>query len=198
MSNQLTLPQVAKILKVSEKSIRRYIKSGRIKASLIRGSKGDEYRIDKSQIKLFQKPARGKLSHRASVKPKKAASQKRKAKPTKAKKSKAKNKDDFDFVFEPLEPIGKIARETIEKKIKLDREEDSVIDYKALYERLLARYEQSLITMGNMEAQLNSQIIHSANSSNKNLEERLSRQEDIILELYQDLKQQTQNEDLSY
>ena len=64
MSNQLTLSQAANTLKVSEKSIRRYIKAGRLKAQLVKGDKGYEYRIDKDKLKILDKPARGKLSHK--------------------------------------------------------------------------------------------------------------------------------------
>ncbi|MES0328655.1 MAG: helix-turn-helix domain-containing protein [Dehalococcoidales bacterium] len=46
MSNQgMTIAQAAKALAVSSRTVRRYIKSGRIQASLVAGPFGDEYRI---------------------------------------------------------------------------------------------------------------------------------------------------------
>ena len=46
MSNQgMTIAQAAKALAVSSRTVRRYIKSGRIQANLVAGPFGDEYRI---------------------------------------------------------------------------------------------------------------------------------------------------------
>jgi excisionase family DNA binding protein len=41
----MTIAQAAKALAVSTRTVRRYIKSGRIQASLVAGPFGDEYRI---------------------------------------------------------------------------------------------------------------------------------------------------------
>ncbi len=41
----MTIAQAAKVLAVSSRTVRRYIKSGRIQASLVAGPFGDEYRI---------------------------------------------------------------------------------------------------------------------------------------------------------
>ena len=55
MANLLTLKQVAGKLKLSEKTLRRQIKAGRLSATLISGPKGLEYRIMPSDIETFAK-----------------------------------------------------------------------------------------------------------------------------------------------
>lgn len=171
MSTQLTLPQVASMLNVSEKSIRRYIKAGRIKAVMIKGQKGNEYRIDKDQLKNLEKPPRGKRSHKNTTVKKSSP-----AKPKQAKKVIQKK--------EPwINPVREIAQERFEKIQRVVQAED-IIDYKLLYEKLLAKYEQSLMMIGNLEAQLK-QANMAKNVSLDRVEGDLEKQEDMILELYQ-------------
>jgi len=50
----LTIPQVAKSLGVSSRTVRRYIKSGKIKAGLVPGPFGDEYRIPELPAYLYK------------------------------------------------------------------------------------------------------------------------------------------------
>lgn len=51
----LTIPQVARRLGLSTRTVRRFIKSGKIKAELTEGSYGPEYRI-KELPEVLQKP----------------------------------------------------------------------------------------------------------------------------------------------
>ena len=55
MSNQgLTIAQAAKSLGVSSRTVRRFIKSGKIKAELVPGPFGDEYRIRELPLYLYK------------------------------------------------------------------------------------------------------------------------------------------------
>ena len=56
MSRQeLTIAQAAKSLGVSTRTVRRFIKSGKIGAELVDGAFGQEYRIRKLPAKLYKK-----------------------------------------------------------------------------------------------------------------------------------------------
>lgn len=198
MSTQLTLSEVAKILNVSEKSIRRYIKAGRMRANLIKGQKGYEYRIDKNQVNVLKKPPRGKNSHKTvsknsnkksvkkTVEPKKYQENK-KVKSQKIKKASIK-KDSTG----PIESVGEI----LKKKIIEKNIEQGSIDYKTLYENLLVRYEQTLIMLGALEAQASNRTTPTNNAKIEKMEDVLAKQEEIILDLYQELQlyKKTNNE----
>lgn len=228
MPTQLSLSQAAKQLKVSEKSIRRYIKSGRIKAVLIKGEKGYEYRINKEQLKNFVSPPRGKNSHRGVKKVKKLKNKKIKGKENnpallKLRRTiKLKKQDNKTTRYQnikttkkkninsrkprhfnngetniPIAPKVDSISEILEQKIKnaadyLGAEKNSV-NYKLLYERLLAKYEQALIMIGSLEAQITN---HAPQNSDKvtRLEQDLAKQEEMILGMYQDLKLYKEND----
>ena len=55
MSEPLTLAQAIESAGVSEKTLRRWIKSGRLTAELIEGPKGREYRINADDLNQAQK-----------------------------------------------------------------------------------------------------------------------------------------------
>uniref|UniRef100_A0A7C4LZX9 Helix-turn-helix domain-containing protein n=1 Tax=candidate division CPR3 bacterium TaxID=2268181 RepID=A0A7C4LZX9_UNCC3 len=205
----MTLSQAAQLLKVSEKSIRRYIKAGRIKAVLIKGERGNEYRINKEQLKVFNKPARGKNSHRTDNKLKKQFSP-NPPKTKEEKKSKIQNncskpiQNNNDNINTLIAPRIDSIKEILEKKLQdnlgylnIENQRENNIDYKLLYERLLAKYEQALIMIGSLEAQqLN---IHQRPSDKKieEMEKDLAKQEELILGLYQDLRLYKQERDVS-
>jgi len=166
MSTQLTLSQTAAFLNVSEKSIRRYIKAGLLPAKLIKGKKGNEYRIKKEDLKNFVKPPRGKKAHKMKRQQNKKIISNKKEK--------------------HLTPIRQIIEQNAKKIISLSEQSPSIIDYKLLYEKLLAKYEQSLIMIGSLEAQLsNIGLIPQHDEKIKKLEESVIKQEELILELYQ-------------
>ncbi len=178
MSTQLTLSQVANFLNVSEKSIRRYIKAGRLSAELIKGKKGNEYRIKKQSLKDFTKPPRGKRSHKTRDYAKK---EKKENKIKKTEKQKIKQEKHDDLV-----PLRKVIEENVEKFASSSQNQGSIIDYKVLYNKLLYKYEQSLIMIGSLEAQLSSKTkAPDYNEKVKKLEEKATRQEELIWELYQ-------------
>jgi len=216
MSTQLSLSQTAELLKVSEKSIRRYIKSGRIKAKLIKGEKGYEYRVEKGQLKNFAKPPRGKNSHlsrgitrkvkhaKSRIIPpgskKKKSTQDRRAKKQLYKPSiqKVKRSSYFDNeeINIPIAPKVDSISEILEQKMQNASDylgiEKNSIDYKLLYERLLVKYEQALIMIGSLEAQVSN---HSPKNNEKvtQLEQDLAKQEEMIMGLYQDLRLYKEN-----
>ena len=200
MSTQLTLSQAAQILKVSEKSIRRYIKGGRLKAALVKGDKGYEYRIDRDKLKILEKPPRGKLSHRNQVN-KKTYKQSFSAKATKDKENKKARKQEEHKEYAPrMDSLSELAEEKYQKILRLSQNDMGSIDYKLLYEKLLAKYEQSLIMIGSLEAQVkhlrttfnNNDLYERYNSQPKQIpafsNETLAKNEDMILELYQMLR----------
>ena len=55
MSDPLTLAQAVKTAGVSEKTLRRWIKSGRLTAELVEGTKGKEYRVNADDLSQAQK-----------------------------------------------------------------------------------------------------------------------------------------------
>ena len=192
MPTQISLSQAAILLNVSEKSIRRYIKSGKIKASLVKGERGYEYTINKDQLKGFNKPLRGKNSHRVAKKVKVASVKK----PTTVPKKR--------FVFEKevatspvIAPKIDSVSDILEQKIKNNQDHLSLdknsIDYKLLYERLLVKYEQALMMIGSLEAQQGSNYPPKNNERVARLEEDLAKQEELILGLYQDLQLYKEN-----
>ena len=202
MPNQLSLSQTAQLLKVSEKSIRRYIKSGRIKAKLIKGEKGYEYRIEKGQLKNFAKPPRGKNSHQKVKKIKKVPLRGITRRVTKkqnqttqirlkpSKPIKKKKYFDNGEINIPIAPKVDSISEILEQKIQNSPDFlgfENSIDYKLLYERLLVKYEQALIMIGSLEAQVSNQSPKS-NEKVTQLEQDLAKQEEMILGLYQDLR----------
>lgn len=177
MSTQLSLSETAEILGVSEKSIRRYIKAGRMKASLVKGQKGYEYRIEKNQLSSFAKPPRGKNSHHSYP----AINKAKKAQPIKN------NYQEQNMLSNNMPKVSEIAQQNKERILYMAEKDREIVDYKLLYERLLAKYEHALIMIGSLEAQLNNNsgnIIYKENQ----IEESISRQEDLILELYQMLR----------
>jgi len=194
MSTQLTLSEAAKILKVSEKSIRRYIKAGRMRANLIKGQKGYEYRIDKNQLKVLEKPPRGKNSHRTTRKQTSKQTSKQKVKKssveTRGRVSKKPVKKAHSV--KPLESVGEI----IKKKIKAretpaansQRPDVELVNYKSLYENLLVKYEQTLLMLGALEAQVSNRTTPVNNGKIEKMEDSLAKQEDIIMDLYQTLQ----------
>ncbi|MDD5731855.1 MAG: helix-turn-helix domain-containing protein [Patescibacteria group bacterium] len=188
MSTQLSLSEAAKRLKVSEKSIRRYIKAGRMNAKLIKGQKGYEYRIDASQLKILEKPPRGKNSHRGHKK----ATRLRRQEKQKIKKSPVETRGRVSKkvvkkvkAVSPLESVGEI----LKKKINSPQKDiDNLIDYKTLYENLLIKYEQTLIMLGALESQVSNRTNLSENRKIEKLEESISKQEETIMDLYQTLQ----------
>src|SRR3989339_2216153 len=116
MSSQLTLSQTAKLLKVSEKSIRRYIKAGRLSAKMIRGQKGEEYRINKSDLTRFSKPPRGKRAHKKTLR--RSIPQ-----PKKKKTTRTQRKVSLGSLapVEPLTPIGQIIKESAPQILSLSQ-----------------------------------------------------------------------------
>jgi excisionase family DNA binding protein len=195
MSTQLTLSEAAKTLNVSEKSIRRYIKSGRMRANLIKGQKGYEYRIDKNQLKVLEKPPRGKNSHQATNK-KIRKLETKKLKKTEIKKLKKTPKPIVKKTIKkkpaniPLESIGEILKK---KKIGSEenifqRREGDIIDYKTLYENLLVKYEQTLIMLGALETQVLNRSNPVNNAKMEKMEDSIAKQEEIIMDLYQTIQ----------
>jgi len=64
MSGQgFTVAEAAKALGVSERTIRRQIKGGKIKAELVSGRYGEEYRIDLEGARPREEPAKRMLSN---------------------------------------------------------------------------------------------------------------------------------------
>ena len=224
MSTQLTLNEAAKKLKVSEKSIRRYIKAGRMRANLIKGQKGYEYRIDANQLKILEKPPRGKNSHHATrdqAKPDKKT-RKEKNNPASLKlrgtrklnKKRVVKKSPIETrgpsasagrrvskkvvkkvkAVRPLESVGEIIKKKIEKrnipKAKIQGADANLnlIDYKTLYENLLIKYEQTLIMLGALEAQVSNRTNPAENLKIEKLEEAIAKQEETIMDLYQTLQ----------
>jgi len=210
MSTQVSLAQAAQILKVSEKSIRRYIKSGKMKAALVKGERGHEYRINKDLLKGFAKPPRGKNSHLSRGITRRVNSAKSRIIPagprrklaTKAKK-KQKYFDDEEIKI-PIAPKIDSFSEILEQRIqntpnylKPESQRSENIDYKLLYERLLAKYEQTLIMIGSLEAQ-GSDHSPQTNGRVEKLENELAKQEELILGLYQDLRLYKENDNARY
>jgi hypothetical protein len=216
MPTQLSLSQTAQLMKVSEKSVRRYIKSGRIKAKLIKGEKGYEYRVEKGQLKNFTKPPRGKNSHQVI---KKSTKQKNNKKINKVVK-KAKNPkriiydepipnkslrnngySDNEDINIPIAPKVDSISEILEQKIQSSHDylgtEKNSIDYKLLYERLLVKYEQVLIMIGSLEAQAQNRPSQNNEKVNK-LEQDLAKQEEMIMGLYQDLRLYKENDSSNF
>jgi hypothetical protein len=186
MSTQITLSEAAKRLKVSEKSIRRYIKSGRLEARLIKGQKGYEYRIDVGELKILEKPPRGKNSH----KDKKIKNQKNKKLIKKKIIKKVKP-------VKPLESVGEIIKKRIKtgsiaetaKPASLSSGSDAnLIDYKTLYENLLAKYEQTLLMLGALESQVLNRSNPANNAKVEKMEDSIAKQEEIIMDLYQTIQ----------
>jgi len=58
----LTVAEAAKALGLSERTIRRQIKSGRIKAELVLGRYGEEYRIELDEVAAPEEGVEGDLS----------------------------------------------------------------------------------------------------------------------------------------
>lgn len=196
MSTQLTLSEAAKILKVSEKSIRRYIKAGRMHASLIKGQKGYEYRIDSKQLKILEKPPRGKNSHQSQGRIKKSiSSNKTTTKKIKIPKIAVKRQKKPNIV-KPLESVGEIIKksplrrsaEEAEKRYLSEKKETNLIDYKTLYENLLARYEQTLLMLGSLENQVLSRSTPINSEKMEKMEDSIAKQEEIIMDLYQTIQ----------
>lgn len=195
MSTQITLSEAAKRLKVSEKSIRRYIKAGRMKAHLIKGQKGYEYRIDISELKVLEKPPRGKNSHRVKKLKKQEI---KKIKNPKAKKSRKTIKTVKRKVIRkksavrPLESVGEIIKKKIAKRgpvnIPSSKPDISQIDYKTLYENLLAKYEQTLLMLGALESQVLNKSNPVNNAKMEKMEDSIAKQEEIIMDLYQTIQ----------
>lgn len=215
MSTHLTLSEAAKSLKVSEKSIRRYIKSGRMRANLIKGQKGYEYRIDKGQLKNLEKPPRGKNSHKINKK-----IRKEKINPAllklrgagKLNKKKVVKKSPVEThgpsttagrrvskkvvkkakAVRPLESVGEIIKKKIKErnipKAKSQKPDANLIDYKTLYENLLAKYEQTLLMLGALESQISDRTTIANSSKIEKMEDSIAKQEEIIMDLYQTLQ----------
>ncbi|MBI2448530.1 helix-turn-helix domain-containing protein [Candidatus Microgenomates bacterium] len=130
----LTVQQAANFLKTSEKSIRRYIKAGRLRARLVNGAKGEEYRIEEKNLNQMKKPERGRKPY-----------QKNKAIPV---------RPTLPAASSMPRPIKEIMAESPPPIAK--RNEETVIDYRSLYHNLFIQYEQALIMIGSLEAQLTS------------------------------------------
>jgi len=192
MSTQLTLSEAAKILKVSEKSIRRYIKAGRMRAGLIKGQKGYEYRIDAKQLKILEKPPRGRNSHKVKKIRKQENKKTYNQKSKKAKKQKSKGSPLKKTATKPLESVGEIIKKKIEERnipsIQAQKTDINLIDYKTLYENLLAKYEQTLLMLGSLENQVLSRSNPVNNEKIEKMEEHLAKQEETIMDLYQTLQ----------
>jgi len=63
MSNQgLSIAQVASKLGVSTRTVRRYIKAGKVRAELVEGHFGEEYRIFELPPELYQKESGAEIS----------------------------------------------------------------------------------------------------------------------------------------
>jgi len=194
MSTQLTLSQAATALKVSEKSIRRYIKAGRLKAQLVKGDKGYEYRIDKDKLKILEKPLRGKLSHKVSINQKNKKTRKQEFQVRQKKQTSPKE-------YTPhMDSLSQLAEEKYQKILRMSQNDMGAIDYKLLYEKLLAKYEQSLIMIGSLEAQVKNlrananrgDFYSNYNSQPKQIPsysgDTIAKNEEMILELYQMLR----------
>jgi len=198
MSTQLSLSETANILHVSEKSIRRYIKSGRIKATLIKGQKGYEYRIDRDQLKIFDKPPRGKNSHKVISKRKPQKTPDYKKVFTTKQQSDIYNSVEENISRDEMSKVSDITPKNKERILYMADREGEVVDYRLLYEKLLAKYEQALVMIGSLEAQLKNgnqaqSIKGYYNPANVQIQESISRQEDLILELYQMLRMYQDN-----
>lgn len=211
MSTQLTLSEAAKKLKVSEKSIRRYIKAGRMRAVLIKGQKGYEYRIDTNQLKILEKPPRGRNSHRKTFKHinkktyKQEAHKSDKHKNIKTYKQGVKKNNSQSTKHNqtkklstkktpvrPLESVGEIIKKKIEKRsapiIQKQEPGTGLVDYKTLYENLLAKYEQTLLMLGSLETQVLNRSNSSNNAKVEKMEDSIAKQEEIIMDLYQTIQ----------
>jgi len=184
MSTIISLSEAAKALNVSEKSIRRYIKSGKIKAKLIKGQRGYEYEIDDSELLQFSKPPRGKSSHKEFLGKKDLIpEQKREI----FKEISKENINQEQIEKNEMTKVGNITEKSREKIVEMKEQKDGAIDYRILYEKLFAKYEQSLIIIGSLEAQLRTKNLND-NIREKQVSESMARQEELILELYQLLK----------
>ncbi len=82
----MNIKEAADFFKVSEKTIRRWIKAGKIKAELISGKKGPEYRIDENSLSDFKKE-----------KPKSSKAQVKTATSSKTSETKEKEKTDQEI-----------------------------------------------------------------------------------------------------
>ncbi|MEW5761548.1 MAG: helix-turn-helix domain-containing protein, partial [Candidatus Thermoplasmatota archaeon] len=54
MSKQLTIKDVAKIMGKSERTVYRYVKTGKLSAVNVKNKKGYEYKIPEESIRQFQ------------------------------------------------------------------------------------------------------------------------------------------------
>ena len=88
-----------------------------------------------------------------------------------------------------MESLGNLIKERAQKINSINQNETTMLDYKMLYERLLSKYEQSLIMIGGLENQISNRMISKLSESEKvkELEQKLSKQEELILDLYQNL-----------
>lgn len=206
MSTQLTLGEAAKKLNVSEKSIRRYIKAGRMRANLIKGQKGYEYRIDANQLKILNKPPRGKNSHKDKkviLRPIRQAQGRQaqdlrknkriiKKSPVETRHSVSKKVVKKNKVARPLESIGEILKKKIETRtvptIQNKIPDINLVDYKTLYENLLVKYEQTLLMLGALEAQVLNRANPINNAKIEKMEDSMAKQEEIIMDLYQTIQ----------
>ena len=98
-----------------------------------------------------------------------------------------------------MDSLADLAEQKFQKIMRQEQEMSS-IDYRLLYEKLLAKYEQSLIMIGSLEAQIkNLRIKFNQSSPYDNYyaqpkqiptfsTDTLAKNEEMILELYQMLR----------
>ncbi len=207
----LTVQQAALFLKISEKSIRRYIKSGRLNIHVEKGPRGDEYRIERSALLHLLKPQRGRPQE---TKPSSRLSGSRNSIPVSPESSyggshktivknqsvrKIRKQEIDNLVPSPYHlkptttpsdftPVGEIIKETSRQIVENHAvAKEHLLDYKILYEGLLNKYEQALVIVGSLEAQLTA-TPKNYEAEIAQLRDALARQEELVLELYQIVK----------
>ncbi|MFA7308682.1 MAG: helix-turn-helix domain-containing protein [Patescibacteria group bacterium] len=200
----LNLAQAAQYLNVSEKSVRRYIHAGRLPVQVVRGQKGDEYRFDSVNLDQLLKPERGRKKNSTPHTPvtKAQVDTPRTPKPYEPEKraeetaplSQEKHLDqiinrDFIHIRQLIDDIKekKAATQDTRPETRTPTPEPAFVkptETDTLYRELLAKYEDALMKIGHLEAQLrveNAQITQ----REEHLKRRLAEQEQLIQELYQ-------------
>lgn len=142
---ELTLKEAADKLKCSEKTIRRRIKGGQLKAKLVPGPKGYEYRV------VMDDMPKG-ASKKDKVQKIKIKISSSKQEPIAKKNAEKKAEPDTNVEFE----THKLADDL--EQLKKSRLGSSAVDYKGLYEDLLKRHEQAMMLMGRLQSEIEKRV----------------------------------------
>lgn len=202
----LTIAQAAQTLNVSEKSIRRYIQAGRLKATKVQGAKGTEYRIDIKELDGLKKPERGRPE--SQVKKRSQANKALPAKKTPSKivrpvppqppttlESQLNQEIESDFI-----QINTLMAQLEEKRSLFEKEKeteqtraphtsDTESHIVSLYQDLLQHYAQAQVKIGQLESELKYRPAQPEFvETMKRLERKNADQERIIQELYQTIR----------